>query len=109
MGSDSVGLRLCKGPLHLLPDLRFVDGRYYMMYCEALPGPEYPTYMVRSNDLARWESSPLNPVMKLSDDDHTVAGNAQGLTTADRDRIVKGANVCNSDVDLCEFEARWCS
>ena len=88
------------------PTLRFVDGQYYLMYCEALPGPEYPTYLLRSRDLAHWESSPLNPVMKLSSDDHKVAGSAQGLTPADRERIVQAANVCNSDVDLCEFEGK---
>ena len=88
------------------PTLRFADGRYYLMYCEELPGPKYPTYMLRSADLARWESSPLNPVMKLSREDHEVAAGAQGLTAADRERIAKAADVCNSDVDLCEFKGK---
>jgi hypothetical protein len=76
------------------------------MYCEALPGPEYPTYMLRSTDLAHWESSPLSPVMKRSSEDHKVAASAQGLTTVDQERIAKGVNVCNSDIDLCEFEGK---
>ena len=42
--------------------------------------------------------------MKLSSDDHKVAAGAKGLTPTDRERIAKGVNVCNSDIDLCEFE-----
>ena len=48
------------------PALRFLDGWFYMTYLEARPGPNYETYLVRSRDLIRWESSPLNPVLKAS-------------------------------------------
>lgn len=88
------------------PTLRFLDGWFYLMYCEAMPGPEYPTYLLRSTNLVHWESSPLNPVMKLSSEDHKVAAGTKGLTAADRERIAKGVNVCNSDIDFCEFEGR---
>jgi len=86
------------------PTLRFLDGWFYLMYCEALPGPEYPTYLVRSTNLVQWESSPLNPVMKRSSEDHQVAAVTKGLTAADQERIAQGVNVCNSDIDFCEFE-----
>ena len=43
------------------PSIRYLDGMYYMTYLETLPGPRYETYIVRSKDLIRWESSPLNP------------------------------------------------
>src|SRR5436190_4647839 len=85
------------------PTLRFVDGDFYLLYCEALPGPEYPTYLLRSTDLLHWESSPLNPMMKLSPEDQQVSAHAS-LTDEERTRIAKAKNVCNSDVDLCEFD-----
>ena len=44
------------------PSIRHLDGMYYMTYLEARPGPRYETHIVRSRDLIRWESSPLNPV-----------------------------------------------
>ena len=51
------------------PSIRFLDGRFYMLYLETLAGPRYETYLVRSKDLVRWESSPLNPVMVASEQD----------------------------------------
>jgi hypothetical protein len=87
------------------PTLRFIDGHYYLMYCEALPGPVYPTYLLRSTDLLHWESSPVNPVMKLSPEDQKVADNAS-LTDAERTRVANAKNVCNSDIDLCEFNGK---
>jgi hypothetical protein len=86
------------------PTLRFCDGYYYLMYCEELGRPrEYATYLSRSKDLMRWESSPFNPMMKLSEEDRRIADHAS-LTEAERQRIAKARNVCNSDMDLCEFE-----
>ncbi len=86
------------------PALRFLDGWYYMIYLEARPGPTYEPHIVRSRDLVRWESSPLNPIMQFSPEDKLIAN--PGLGESDRTRIAGAVNINNSDVDLCEFEGR---
>jgi len=86
------------------PALRFLDGRYYMIYLEARPGPTYEPHIVRSADLVHWESSPLNPVMQFSPEDKQIAN--PKLTAEQRDRIAAAVNLNNSDVDLCEFGGR---
>jgi len=65
------------------PTLRCVDGYYYLLYL-VVGGPGYVTYIARSPDLAKWEISPLNPVLTPTPDE--------------------GIN--NSDVDLIEFSSR---
>ena len=85
------------------PALRFLDGMYYMIYLEAKPGPTYEPYVVRSKDLVHWESSPYNPVMQFSQEDKIIAN--PRLTDEQPKRIADAANLNNSDVDLCEFEA----
>lgn len=86
------------------PAIRFLDGRYYMIYLEALPGPTYEPHIVRTKDLIHWETSPLNPVMKYSFEDKLIANSK--LTAEERDRIAKAVNINNSDIDLCEFEGK---
>jgi len=86
------------------PAIRFLDGFYYMIYLEALPGPEYESYIVRSKDLIHWESSPLNPVLRHSSQDKRIANDR--LTPAQRESITPARNINNSDVDLCEFEGK---
>lgn len=86
------------------PALRFLDGWFYMIYLEARPGPNYETYIVRSRDLARWELSPLNPVLKASPDDKRIAN--PKLTAAQREKVAKAVDLNNSDVDLCEFRGK---
>jgi hypothetical protein len=83
------------------PALRFLDGWFYMTYLEARPGPNYETYVVRSRDLIRWESSPLNPVLKASPEDKLIAN--PKLTADQRAKIARAVDLNNSDVDLCEF------
>lgn len=83
------------------PAIRFLDGFYYMIYLEALPGPEYESYIVRSKDLIHWESSPLNPVLRHSSRDKRIANDR--LTPAQRESITPAKDINNSDVDLCEF------
>jgi hypothetical protein len=87
--------------------LRFLDGYYYCFYVEALKynnQNHYETYVVRSKDLINWESSPLNPVMKCSEDDKLIAN--PNLTTEQREHIAGAVNVNNSDIDFCEFNRR---
>lgn len=83
------------------PALEFLDGYFYMIYLEARPGPHYVPYIVRSKDLARWQSSPLNPVMTSGDADRHLAKPA--LPKKLQERIQSAVNINNSDVDLCEF------
>jgi len=86
------------------PALRFLDGRYYMIYLEARPGPTYQSHIVRSGDLVHWESSPLNPVLRYSDEDKIIAN--PDLTESQRALIAGAVNINNSDVDLCEFNGK---
>ena len=75
-----------------------------MTYLEARPGPNYETYLVRSRDLIRWESSPLNPVLKASPEDKLIASTK--LTADQRAKIARSVNLNDSDVDLCEFRGK---
>ena len=84
--------------------MRYLDGRYYMIYLEARPGPTYEPHIVRSPDLVHWESSPLNPVIQFSAQDKVIAN--LKLTAEQRAHIAAAANLNNSDVDLCEFEGK---
>jgi hypothetical protein len=75
-----------------------------MIYLEARPGLTYETYIARSKDLKRWESSRLNPVLAFSDEDQRIAN--PKLTAAQRKVIAEAKDSNNSDVDLCEFKGR---
>jgi hypothetical protein len=86
------------------PSIRFFDGWFYMTYLETRPGPTYETWIVRSRDLVRWESSPLNPMLVHSDEDRLIAD--PRLTAAERERIAKAVNRNASDLDFCEFNGR---
>jgi alpha-L-fucosidase len=86
------------------PSIRFLGGQFYMTYLEARPGPSYETHVVRSQDLVRWEASPLNPLLRHADEDRRVANPS---LTVDQRKLVAGAmNLNNSDVDFCEFRGR---
>ena len=87
--------------------LRFLDDFYYCFYVEALKynnQNHYETYVVRSKDLINWQSSPLNPVMKASEDDKLIANS--NLSEEQRNEIKKAVNINNSDIDFCEFKGR---
>jgi alpha-L-fucosidase len=82
--------------------LRYLDGWFYDFYLEAHDG--YETRVVRSRDLIRWDSSPLNPVLRASEDDRLILN--PRLTEEERQRIAAARNINNSDIDFCEFEGR---
>ncbi len=86
------------------PALEFLDGFYYMIYLKAGPGYQFVPHIVRSKDLATWESSPLNPLMTFGDEDRRIAN--PKLPKALQERVAKAKNHNNSDVDLCEFEGK---
>jgi hypothetical protein len=79
--------------------LRYLDGYFYDFYLEAHNG--YEMRVVRSKDLIHWEPSPLNPVLKASDEDRTILN--PNLPPALRQRIATAANLNNSDIDFCEY------
>ena len=58
----------------------------------------------RSWDLADWESSPLNPVLRYSDEDKIIA--STDLTAEQRAYIAATKIKKTSDLDLCEFEGK---
>jgi alpha-L-fucosidase len=86
------------------PSIRFLDGLFYMTYLEAKPGPRYETHIVRSKDLIRWESSPLNPVLVASEEDKRIAN--PKLTAEQRSKVAGAEDRNNSDVDFCEYRGR---
>ena len=55
------------------PCLRYVDGYYYMLYLEnRSPGHYFETYVTRSRDLVRWETSAANPVLRAEELDEGI-------------------------------------
>ena len=83
--------------------LRYHKGYYYNFYLEAV-NQGYEQYVVRSKDLVRWEASPLNPVLRASDEDRQVAN--PNLTPDQRERIRTATNINNSDIGLCEYQGQ---
>jgi hypothetical protein len=82
--------------------LRWLDGWFYNFYLEAHDGWEMR--VVRSRDLVRWDSSPLNPVLRASGEDRIIANDR--LTAAQRERIAGAVNRNNSDIDFCDWRGR---
>jgi hypothetical protein len=87
------------------PAIRWIDGWYYMTYLEAIGDYRFNTFLVRSRDLAKWEASPLNPVIQFEDDiDKQIAN--EKFTDAEREEIAKALDRNNSDFDLCQWQGK---
>jgi hypothetical protein len=82
--------------------LRYLSGWFYNFYLEAHEG--YEMRVVRSRDLIRWESSPLNPVLKASGEDKQIANDK--LPAELHERINKAENRNNSDMAFCEYNGK---
>jgi pimeloyl-ACP methyl ester carboxylesterase len=82
--------------------LRWLEGWFYDFYLEAHDG--YETRVVRSRDLAHWEPSPLNPVLRASPEDKLIAN--VKLDGDQRARIAHAVNLNNSDIDFCQWQGR---
>lgn len=80
--------------------LRWLDGWYYNFYLEQCDG--FVQRVARSQDLARWRTSPLDPVMAPHPDDRRIANPA--LTAAERRRIATAEDINNSDIDFIEWQ-----
>lgn len=83
--------------------LRYLDGWYYDFFLEAIRCG-YEQYVVRSKDLIKWDLSPLNPVMRASDDDKRAA--TPKLTEKQIEHIRNARNINNSDIDFCEYKGK---
>jgi hypothetical protein len=60
--------------------------------------------VVRSKDLKNWEASPLNPVLKASDEDKKIFN--KNLKDSLQNEIAAADNCNNSDIDFCEFKGK---
>lgn len=81
--------------------LRFHNGYYYNFFLEAAGGG-YEQHVVRSKDLMHWQPSPLNPILRASEEDKGIAN--PKLTERQQKRIREARNINNSDFDYCEFK-----
>ncbi len=92
--------------------LRYHDGQFYLFYLEEIRDPQhgnkfgcrYEQFVVRSKDLVRWESSPLNPVLAASDEDRRIAD--PRLNAEQIDQINRALDCNNSDIDVCEYRGQ---
>jgi hypothetical protein len=82
--------------------LRWLDGWFYDFYLEAHEG--YEMRVVRSRDLARWQPSPLNPVLRASQEDKVIFNSK--LNGDQRARVANAVNLNNSDIDFCQWQGR---
>jgi alpha-L-fucosidase len=86
------------------PTIRYVDGWFYVVYLEAMPGRTYNPAIVRSRDLTNWESSPLNPIMQFGESDKQIAN--PRLSESQQETIATAQNRNNSDMDFCEHNGQ---
>jgi len=82
--------------------LRYLDGYFYDFYLEAHKG--YEMRVVRSRDLINWEPSPLNPVLKASEQDKIIFN--PHLTAEQRAKVAEAQDINNSDIDFCEYQGK---
>ena len=87
------------------PVIRYVEGQYYIIYLESLPGHRWLPYIVRTSDFENYELGLKNPIMCCDDEDKTVQ--RPDKFSAEQLSFIRGAVDCNnSDIDLCEFNGK---
>jgi hypothetical protein len=84
--------------------LRWNRGWFYLFYLEAGKPHGYEQYVTRSRDLVHWVPSRLNPVLAASPEDRIILN--QKLNKGERAKIVKAADINNSDIDFCEYQGK---
>jgi len=94
-----------RGRYTACPVIRYYDGFYYMINLEALPGPHYVPYIVRTRDLEHYELGIKNPVFWYDDDDKKIERPAY-FTDAEIEEIQNAVDINASDVDFCEYNGK---
>jgi hypothetical protein len=92
--------------------LRYLDGHFFLFYLEAArwEGTSgYVTNVARSRDLVVWEESPLNPVLRPSEEDKQIANTR--LSGKKQAYIKNGgklgqAHINNSDIEFTEHNGK---
>lgn len=85
--------------------LRYLDGWYYNFYLEYVKADDgFEQRVVRSRDLNQWESSPVNPVLRWSEEDRRIAN--PKLPSEQVRRVQTAENRNNSDIDFCGYQDR---
>ena len=82
--------------------MQYLDGYFYNFYLEAHKGWEMR--VVRSKDLIHWETSPLNPVLRASEEDRKPAN--PDFTEAELKRVATAVNINNSDMCFAEYKGQ---
>jgi len=82
--------------------LAYSDGYFYNFYMGANNG--YEMRVARSKDLIQWEDSPLNPVLRTSEEDRKLAN--PNFTEEQKKRIATMTNINNSDMCLIEYQGK---
>lgn len=94
--------RYAGGPaIYTLPG----DPHYYVFYLESYHSTYFANCVARSLDLKHWTYSPLNPVLMFDEAEDRKIGNPF-LSLHEQDRIARGIDINNSDLELCEFNGR---
>ena len=84
--------------------LAYLDGRFYNFYMGIAPKIGWEMRVARSSNLIHWEDSPLNPVLRASEEDRRLAN--PNLTEEKKKRIATMTNVNNSDMCLIEYKGK---
>ena len=88
------------------PKLHYLNGWYYFMYLELLPGPIYATYLVRTKDFENWTFGKYNPFLMACNEDFTVSPDAADITDEIRKHVETMYNSNESDPDFCEYNGK---
>ena len=85
--------------------LAYSDGFFYNFYMGEIPGNQgWEMRVARSKDFSHWEDSPLNPVLRASEEDRKLAN--PNLTEAQKKRIATITNINQSDMCLIEYKGK---
>jgi len=85
--------------------LRYLDGKFYVFYLGKDPvNGGWAMYVARSSDLIQWEKSPLNPVLRASEEDRKIAN--PNLSAEQRAWIAKKTDINNSDMYYVEYDGQ---
>ena len=76
-----------------------------MICLEALPLARYAPYIYRTKDFLTWEAGLHNPVLWISEEDHTPMEGS--VFSPEEEALIRThLNINNCDVDVCEFEGK---